>query len=267
MSTPYPPPVARLLELGIKATDGTWMDYLELGLGPEHVPDLIRMATNEQLNDGDAGRPETWAPVHAWRALGQLRAESAVEPLMELAGKLEDDDYAQGDLDRVFGMIGRAAVPALSRVLTDPRESSRVRAVAARGLDQVLVEDESTRDEVEAALVAAMEQWEGNDEDLNAWVVDALVEHQVVEAAPLMERAFAAGRVDLLLRGDWEDVQVELGLIEERQTPPVGMPAPRSFVGDGFASGPAPRLRSPDSKAKRKRKQQKESRKKNRRRK
>ena len=105
MSTPYPPPVARLLELGNKATGATWMDYLEPGLGPEHVPDLIRMATDEQLNEGDAERPETWAPVHAWRALGQLRAESAVEPLLEVAGKLEDDDYAQADLGRVFGMI------------------------------------------------------------------------------------------------------------------------------------------------------------------
>jgi hypothetical protein len=35
----------------------------------------------------------------------------------------------------------------------------------------------------------------------------------------VMERAFAADRVDISIPGDWEDVQVELGLIEERQTP------------------------------------------------
>ncbi len=192
------------------------MDYLELGLGPDHVPELIRMATDEQLGDGDAGRPETWAPVHAWRALGQQRAPEAVEPLLELAAKLEDDDYAQGDLGRVFGVIGRPAVPTLSRVLTDARQSSRVRAAAAQGLDHILMDDESTRAEVEPALVTAMGQWEANDEVLNAWVMDVLVEHEFVEAAPLIEKAFAAGRVDLLMRGDWEDVQMDLGLIEDR---------------------------------------------------
>jgi hypothetical protein len=32
-----------------------------------------------------------------------------------------------------------------------------------------------------------------------------------VEAAPLIERAFAAKRIDLSVMGDWEDAQVELG--------------------------------------------------------
>jgi hypothetical protein len=271
MSTTYPPPVSQLLELGEAAASRTWMDYLELGLGPEHVSDLIRMATDEQLNDGEVGRPETWAPVHAWRALGQLRAESAVEPLLELAGKLEDDDYAQADLGRVFGMIGVPAVPALSRVLTDAQQSSRVRAAAARGLDQILENDESTRDEVGSVLMAAMGQWEENDEVLNAWVMDVLVEHQFVEAVPLMEKAFAAGRVDLLMRGDWEDVQMDLGLIEDRgewtgevRVPLLALPEP--FGEGGWSPAPAPsRTRDRDKKAKRK--QQKESRKKNRRRK
>ena len=34
-----------------------------------------------------------------------------------------------------------------------------------------------------------------------------------------MERAYAADRVDISIRGDWEDIQVELGLKAARETP------------------------------------------------
>ncbi|MET0400607.1 MAG: PBS lyase [Longimicrobiaceae bacterium] len=271
MSTPYPPPVARFLELGGKDVTGRWMDYLELGVGPEHVPDLVRMATDEQLNEADDEGPEMWAPMHAWRALGQLRAESAVEPLLELAGKLEDELFTEPDLALVFGMVGRAAIPPLARVLADDSQRQGLHVLAVRGLEEIAMGDESTRDEVVPLLVARMEKWERNSDDVNAFLVDSLAEMGVVEAAPLMEQAFAADRVDLLLRGDWEDVQMDLGLIEERREQSGGPRAPRSAMSEPFGEGgwvppPAP-PRTRDRAKKNKRKQQKESRKKNRRRK
>lgn len=39
-----------------------------------------------------------------------------------------------------------------------------------------------------------------------------------MEAAPLMQAAFEADHVDIMMRGDWEDVQVDLGLLPERIT-------------------------------------------------
>ena len=242
MSTPYPPPVSQLLELGEEAVTRPWMDYLELGLGPEHVPDLVRMATDERLHELDDQRPELWAPVHAWRALGQLRAEAAVEPLLELADRLEEDDYSRSELALVFGLIGPAALPALARVAADVDANPWVRTIAINGLDKLAKGDESARDEVVPVLLAAMEKWEENDDLVNAYLVDLLAELRVVEAAPLMEQAFAAGSVDVFLRGDWEAVQMELGLIEKRRTPP-----PRLFPKlDPFAAAAVdPRAGSP----------------------
>ncbi|HEU5369606.1 MAG TPA: hypothetical protein VFU69_14125, partial [Ktedonobacterales bacterium] len=84
--TTYPPPIDKLLTIG-ESEDfraEKWPDYRELGLGPEHINDLILLATDHELRWGeeDDDAPEVWAPVHAWRALGQLRAEAAIEPLM-----------------------------------------------------------------------------------------------------------------------------------------------------------------------------------------
>lgn len=75
-SDSYPPPVDKLLTFGDCRKLPERPNYLELGLGPEHIPALIRMATSEELNHADSESSEVWAPVHAWRALGQLRAEA-----------------------------------------------------------------------------------------------------------------------------------------------------------------------------------------------
>jgi len=57
-----------------------------------------------------------------------------------------------------------------------------------------------------------LERFEENESDVNAFLVEALVELGAKEAAPVIERAFAEGYVDPMVMGDWEDVQVELGL-------------------------------------------------------
>lgn len=275
MSTPYPPPVAHLLELGEEAVTTEWMDYLALGLGPEHVPDLVRMATDMALHDADDESPALWAPTHAWRALGQLRAAEAVEPLLDLAESLGDELFTDPELAVVFGTIGGAAIPPLARILADDSESHALHVLAANGLDEIAARDPSARDEVVPLLLARLEKWDRNSDIVNAYLVDALTEMRVVEAAPLMEQAFAAGAVDLLMRGDWEDVQADLGLIERRSRRGGGLRGSFQAMQEaadedslGPAPGPAPRSSSPDAKAKKaKRKQQKESRKRNRRRK
>jgi hypothetical protein len=49
--TSYQAPVDKLLTYGeshLMAPD-EWPDYRELGIGPEHIPDLIQMATDEEV--------------------------------------------------------------------------------------------------------------------------------------------------------------------------------------------------------------------------
>lgn len=69
----YPEPVFRLLTLGECRRRERWRNYLVLSIGPDRIPDLIRMMQDEELNRADSQSLEVWAPVHAWRALGQLR--------------------------------------------------------------------------------------------------------------------------------------------------------------------------------------------------
>jgi hypothetical protein len=58
-----------------------------------------------------------------------------------------------------------------------------------------------------------------NGEVLNALLISDLVELKALEALPLIERAFAGGPVDEMVRGDWEDIQIDLGLKTQREHP------------------------------------------------
>ncbi|HEX2091172.1 MAG TPA: DUF1186 domain-containing protein [Longimicrobiaceae bacterium] len=264
MDASYPPPVDQFLTLGRPSeTSREWPDYLALGLGEEHVPELIRMLRDEELMWAASESPEVWAPLHAWRALGQLRAEAAIEPLLDFLDGLEDEDWAFDELPTVFGMIGPAALPALVRYLADPEHGLWNRVAAIRGLEEIAKAHEEAREEVVAALTKQLEKWYRHDEVLNASLIDVLVELRAVEAAPLMEQAFEADRVDIMLRGDWEDVQVDLGLIPERTTTRPRWHLPRRLA--PTAATPA-RGHNRTDRRKNRKKLERQSRKRNRRR-
>jgi hypothetical protein len=85
-----------------------------------------------------------------------------------------------------------------------------------------------------------------------------------LEHIGLIEEAFKSGNVDESVDGDFEDIQVQLGLIEKRANP---RPRPILFGGDQFfTSDNLPDVKKTVKKEKNKRKQEKKSRKRNRKR-
>jgi len=214
----YLPPVAQLLTYGDCRKLPAWpedLDYLPLGFGPEHIPDLIRMMTDEGLRWADSESLEVWAPIHAWRVLGQLRAEAAIEPLLGVLSQTDefDDDWTMEELPDVFGLIGPAALDPLATYLADDDHGLWARVTAASAIAKIGVQHPQLRDACVAALTSVLEFFVEHDEALNANLIYCLTELRATEAAPLMERAFAAGRVDEMLMGGWQEVQGELGLI------------------------------------------------------
>jgi hypothetical protein len=272
MSEPYHDPVAQLLTLGDPRQEGPivseWRDYPALGLTAEHVPELVRMALDEDLHRSDWESAEVWAPLHAWRALGQLRAESAVEPLLQLLDRIdEDDDLVQIELPKVLGMIGPAAIPGLRDFMGDAEHGEWARITAGEGLVKMVERFPESREQVVAILTDQLRYSAEQERPVNAYLVEGLCDLKAVESAAVIEQAFAADTVDLSVLGDWEEAQILLGLLEERVTP-----AP-NFVALEFGPLPSfgPRIgkRAPhkaDKQKKAKRKRAKASRRRNRRR-
>jgi hypothetical protein len=220
VTSSYAPPLDQLLRLG-DCRRRSRPPYGVMGFGPEHVSELIRMSADPALLWAKSDSAEVWAPVHAWRVLGELRAAEAVEPLLELMERQEaaDDDWVGSELPVVFGVIGAPAVAPLARFLADRSRRMWSRVFAASGLEKIGLEHPEARSECVAALTRVLEGAAEEDPELNGCVIAELMDLNALEAAPVMERAFAEGLVDLSVAGDWEDVQVEMGLLPQRITP------------------------------------------------
>ncbi len=213
----YHPPVRQLLSLG-KAAFEEENDYVALGLSPNDVPALIQMAADYQLHSGPEGSLVIWAPIHAWRALGQLRAVEAIGSLVELFPRVDDwDEWVSDDLPRVLARFGAAAFEPACAFLADTTRGEWARTAAAKTLGHIGRVHSELRLEAIHRLSAQLERFAEQPETLNAMVVSQLWDLKAVEAMPVIERAFASGCVDESVVGDLEDVQIHFGLKTQRE--------------------------------------------------
>ncbi len=271
-----PPAVQKLATIGGEWNEEGWPDYRAMGIGPEHIPALIEIVRHmqdfwEEVVE-EVEQPETWTPVHAWRALGQLQAVEAIPALLDSLRLIDEEDFdlLQTEIPETFAAIGPAAIPALTTHIFDASNGMWARSTAAEGLAKIGQKFPEIRSEVVSILMRALERYSEEDTTYNALLIDILMDLRAVEAVPLVEQAFTANRVDESIIGDWEDFQVGIGLLEKRRTPIQGM---QSNLPDLFANdtpgleelrAAQTRVRREEPQTKNKRKQVKASRSKNR---
>jgi hypothetical protein len=265
----YFPPLDKLLTLGKPQDRAGWFPYLDHGLGPEHIAELKRMLLDPVLNEADTDGPLVWAPLHAWRALGVLRAASAVDALLQ--AMIDEDerggDWALEEIPEVLAMIGPAIIPELTAFLFDTSKPRYPRSSVVRALEEIAVKYPESRATCIEVLVRKLEAGEKEDEGLNGALVSAFMDLEAIKAAPAMERAFQAGWVDEMCAGSWEDVQWEMGLRDRPPERPHGFGNISGEQGEPVLvrTFPNPRARA-EARAKAKRKQARRARKRNRKR-
>ena len=199
-----------------------YYNYLADGFDRSHVPDLIRILNDDddELADADADSSEVWAQSHAWRILRQLRATEAIVPLLHLLRYIDerDDDWVQEEVPGVLAQIGPAVLGPAADFLADPENGVWACVGALTAIEAIGKEYPESRARCVQIVSQQLEQFAVQDGILNAALIDCLTEFKAVETAPLIKQAFASGNVDMTLHGDWEDVQIELGLLAERTT-------------------------------------------------
>ncbi len=221
--TEYIDPVRRLLSIGESREDDSakWLSYAEtFGLGSEHIAELIRLACDEGLYGGDPESTEIWAPVHARRALGRLRAEASVSPLLAfLKSTGDDDDWAHTELPVVFGLVGPTAIQPVAGFISDHANSTFPAATAILGIKEIALRHPACRGECIGVLERLLERHGDTDPALNGFAVSALIDLEAVEAIDVIRDAFRCESVDISIAGDEEDVEIALRLRERRATP------------------------------------------------
>lgn len=183
----------------------------EFGLRQTDTPPLIDIAC--QWADGE--RPEgdvLYAPIHAWRALGQLRAAEAVEPLLATQDKLDGlgDQWYLEEFHDLFGLIGPPAVAALGPYLADTSHGEFPRVSAANGLCEVAKRHPETRQRVVVVLATQLAKRESGACSLNGFLVSYLTDLKALGSAGVIQRAYAEGVVDAGVCGPWTKIRREL---------------------------------------------------------
>jgi hypothetical protein len=162
----------------------------------------------------------------------RLRAEESIAPLVELFRRTDDamDDWVSENLPKGLAEFGAAALEPLTAYLADASHGDWSRVAAAKGIGLVAKNYPELRAECIARLSAQLDRFTEQSETLNAFLISPLWDLRAVEAMPLIERAFASGRVDESINGDVEDTQIEFGLKTQRQHP--RKPTSLTILGD-----------------------------------
>ncbi|MCX7383596.1 MAG: SEC-C metal-binding domain-containing protein [Alphaproteobacteria bacterium] len=238
----YTPPVSQLLAIGDDkvADHHSWRDYAgEYGFSSADIPELIQLATDWDAGTGE-NDPAVWAQMHAWRALGQMRADAAVMPLLTVLEDADEDDYAADrDVPVALGMIGAAAFASVERLLVHPDTSLGTRLNLIGALATMV----EFHPDLRAACLHRFERilagYPVRDETVNGFVLIACGDIRAVELIVPIRAAFADDAVDISVAGDLEDIEIKLGLRTARATP-----APNyheaMFGGRGLIEGDLP---------------------------
>ncbi len=211
---------ADLLTLGFPEQKGSWLDYRSRGITEEHIGLLVDVLERQGSDPDQEEVPGAFAAVHAWRALAQLGAREAVPALIRTLDLAEEDDWTASDLPKALALMGPEVFDPLVEVVTDGTRGSVTRATAAEALTHLATAHPELRSRIGDVLAGVLAEPDGVEASLAGLLVGDLLDLQGVEWAPQMEAAYAAERVELMVCGDWEDVQIELGLLDERLTPP-----------------------------------------------
>ena len=202
-------------------------DYVALlGAEPRDVPLLVEVAlqwftAEERGEECRADDPASYAPMHAWRTLAQMRAEEAAADLAVMISDFAqyEDDLLSEEFDWVVGQLGPRALPVLESLMGDEYEVDWVRAMAAETINKTAQAWPDIRERAVAMLAEKLERFRDEDPFVNSFVIDALLDLKATEAADLIQRAFGEWAVDEIAVGGWPEARHRLGLGPEPKRP------------------------------------------------
>jgi hypothetical protein len=209
-------------------------DYTSLGLTHEHIDVLCDIAHEITLVDVD---PDTeskifeitvYAPVHAYRALKSIGDPDFIEHFIDIICEVYDD-WNSEDALRLLKPYKKEAYDALIKAFSDKTLNEWVRITLFEASKGIATETPALFDEFETQCVAILKDKEEQGEGVNAFACSALLDITGIKHIELIRHVFKTKEVDVFLRGDIENIEIEFGLREQRDTPQPELPLAKMF--------------------------------------
>lgn len=114
--------------------------------------------------------------------------------------------------------FGQSGLNSLQLALDDSKKPF-VKAVFAETLEIIAKQQPDNRQQAIEMLVKQLQNFAQNDTTYNSFVIYYLTNLKQIEQLPLIKQVFDANKADLLHQGDYEEIEMELGVRQERSTP------------------------------------------------
>lgn len=213
--------LARLLTLPDPLSEvGEEIDYPALAFSPQELQDMVDLL-NSDFPGGAVSEIE-WdhATIHSWRALGSTGEVqyldlflSLLRPALEIGDELFLDEFAHW----VSGM-GTPALAPLLHALANPDEEDVAFLEQLASTLTLLTDPDEHRDLLTTGIVPLLER-QTNARDLNAYLIGILLELKAVEHLDLIRTLYQENLVNVVILGDLEGVEMNLGTRTKRSTP------------------------------------------------
>lgn len=209
--------VQNLRRVGLRPSDRTIEAIL--ARSQDAVAPLLEVALDTEALMGP--EPDSLGPVHALRLLGELKASSAAEPLLNAVPLPVPEQGGQGgflwsqEVPQIVANFGADVWPIALRIVDD-LETPPLRRGAAYATLSFLA---TTTPELRADIVAALRERLDREPDNTArgYIVAALAQLQAREAYAEVMEAFKARRVDRTIMAAADARRLMLGTQTTRQ--------------------------------------------------
>ena len=217
MKHTYELPVSRLLWIG--APERRWRSYRGMGLTEADVPELFRLLRDRSFEEWHP--PESWAQVHAWRALAEFQTPELIPDILNLLDEgdgLDCDEQLFEDRVEIAERVGPEALPFYKAYLKDTSKDAVNRWTAGAALAAIAKSHPSTRAKVTGLLESILKTAEDNFVLLNTGAMSELVGLGSRESIDLIRHVMNARLADESVRGPLERIEFDLGF---RDRPPM----------------------------------------------
>jgi hypothetical protein len=195
-------------------------DYAKLGFTQDDVELLIEIALDYDFKYTDSSiEVEQYTPCHAIMALGQFEAVEALEPLLKRLDIFEDYDYYREALIYYIRKIAYLKIDVLIDYFLDKDNFTGLRILVVEGMEEALKKDKIIDKKVEEAFIRYLQRDDELDDFLNPMVIFMLIDITKDRHIDLIRQVFDTKPVDTFYSGDFEDIEVRLGLKKERTKP------------------------------------------------
>ena len=227
MAKKYDGRVAKLLSLGrdrfMKSSSDSYVK--KFGFTKDDVPQLLTLAQDMDIFKHDyRDIPEDegieyFGVIHAWFVLSELEVAEFKEILIQMVEDGNDDEYDDWILEDFVDLIKpyrKSMYEYFTEGVVLKKNSTWTRLCYIDTIKEMLKADEVSLQEVEKLIVEVLSH--GENDVVNASTMGICMDYKLTKHHELIKECFARDAIDLMHNGDLEDVEISMGLREQRET-------------------------------------------------